>query len=120
MPTAAMLDRILHRATVVAIQGDGCRFEDERHAGIPSMPDARPLEPAEWEQPRPRARQASAGVDGGMPGSIGAAASLIGPWNASSRAQRSKARARAPQPRGWATRAMTTPGPGSMHATRCQ
>ena len=44
--TAAMLDRVLHHATVVAIQGESCRLKDKRRAGILPKPDARALEPA--------------------------------------------------------------------------
>jgi DNA replication protein DnaC len=36
--TAAMLDRLLHHATVVQIQGDSYRLKDKRKAGILSMP----------------------------------------------------------------------------------
>ena len=32
--TAAMLDRLLHHAQVVQIQGESCRLKDKRKAGI--------------------------------------------------------------------------------------
>ena len=43
--TAAMLDRVLHHATVVAIQGESYRLKDKRRAGILPKPDAHALEP---------------------------------------------------------------------------
>ena len=43
--TAAMLDRVLHHATVVAIQGESYRLKDKRRAGILSKSDTRALEP---------------------------------------------------------------------------
>ena len=36
--TAAMLDRILHHATVVQISGDSYRLKDKRRAGIMAKP----------------------------------------------------------------------------------
>jgi DNA replication protein DnaC len=36
--TAAMLDRILHHATVVQIAGESYRLKDKRHAGIMARP----------------------------------------------------------------------------------
>jgi DNA replication protein DnaC len=36
--TAAMLDRILHRATVVQIAGESYRLKDKRRAGIMARP----------------------------------------------------------------------------------
>jgi DNA replication protein DnaC len=44
--TGAMLDRILHHATVVSIQGESYRLKDKRRAGVLPKPDARALEPA--------------------------------------------------------------------------
>ena len=36
--TAAMLDRLLHHSTVVAIQGDSYRLKDKRRAGLLKAP----------------------------------------------------------------------------------
>jgi hypothetical protein len=36
--TAAMLDRILHHATVVQIDGESYRLKDKRRAGIMARP----------------------------------------------------------------------------------
>jgi DNA replication protein DnaC len=36
--TAAMLDRILHHATVVQISGESYRLKDKRRAGIMARP----------------------------------------------------------------------------------
>jgi DNA replication protein DnaC len=36
--TAAMLDRVLHHATIVTIQGDSYRLKDKRKAGMISTP----------------------------------------------------------------------------------
>jgi hypothetical protein len=36
--TAAMLDRILHHATVVQISGESYRLKDKRRAGILARP----------------------------------------------------------------------------------
>jgi len=36
--TAAMLDRILHHATVVQIAGESYRLKDKRRAGIMARP----------------------------------------------------------------------------------
>jgi IstB-like ATP binding protein len=38
--TAAMLDRILHHATVVQIAGESYRLKDKRRAGIMARPQA--------------------------------------------------------------------------------
>ena len=38
VPTAAMLDRILHHATVVQITGESYRLKDKRRAGILARP----------------------------------------------------------------------------------
>ena len=38
MLTAAMLDRILHHATVVQIAGESYRLKDKRRAGIMAQP----------------------------------------------------------------------------------
>jgi DNA replication protein DnaC len=38
--TAAILDRILHHATVVQIVGDSYRFKDKRRAGIMAPPQS--------------------------------------------------------------------------------
>ena len=38
--TAAMLDRILHHATVVQIAGESYRLKDKRRAGIMARPHA--------------------------------------------------------------------------------
>ena len=38
--TAAMLDRILHHATVVQISGESYRLKDKRRAGILARPQA--------------------------------------------------------------------------------
>jgi DNA replication protein DnaC len=32
--TTALLDRLLHHARVIAIQGESCRLKDKRHAGL--------------------------------------------------------------------------------------
>jgi DNA replication protein DnaC len=37
----AMLDRVLHHATVVAIAGESYRLKDKRRAGIMARPMAR-------------------------------------------------------------------------------
>jgi DNA replication protein DnaC len=42
--TAAMLDRILHHANVVTIQGESYRLKDKRRAGLMARPTA-PAEP---------------------------------------------------------------------------
>ena len=44
--TAAMLDRILHHATVVQISGESYRLKDKRRAGIMARP-AKPKKPEE-------------------------------------------------------------------------
>jgi hypothetical protein len=36
--TAAMLDRLLHHSTVVAIQGESYRLKDKRRAGLLKAP----------------------------------------------------------------------------------
>jgi hypothetical protein len=36
--TAAMLDRLLHHSTVVAIQGESYRLKDKRRAGLIKVP----------------------------------------------------------------------------------
>ena len=36
--TAAMLDRLLHHSTVVAIQGESYRLKDKRRAGVLKAP----------------------------------------------------------------------------------
>jgi hypothetical protein len=36
--TAAMLDRILHHATVVQVRGESYRLKDKRRAGIMARP----------------------------------------------------------------------------------
>ena len=38
--TAAMLDRILHHASVVTIQGESYRLKDKRRAGLIARPAA--------------------------------------------------------------------------------
>ena len=38
MLTAAMLDRILHHATVIRIAGESYRLRDKRRAGIMARP----------------------------------------------------------------------------------
>ena len=43
--TAAMLDRVLRHATVVAIQGESYRLKHKRRAGILPKPNDRALEP---------------------------------------------------------------------------
>jgi len=43
--TAAMLDRILHHATVVQITGESYRLKDKRRAGILARPHAGPASP---------------------------------------------------------------------------
>ena len=40
--TAAMLDRILHHATVVQIAGESYRLKDKRRAGIMARPQSTP------------------------------------------------------------------------------
>jgi IstB-like ATP binding protein len=37
--TAAMLDRIIHHATIVQISGESYRLKDKRRAGILARPD---------------------------------------------------------------------------------
>ena len=44
--TAAMLDRILHHASVLSIQGESYRLKNKRRAGVLPKPDARAPEPA--------------------------------------------------------------------------
>jgi DNA replication protein DnaC len=39
--TAAMLDRLLHHSTVVAIQGESYRLKDKRRAGLLKAPTVR-------------------------------------------------------------------------------
>jgi DNA replication protein DnaC len=34
VPTAATLDRVLHRATIITIKGEGHRLKDKRKAGL--------------------------------------------------------------------------------------
>lgn len=38
--TAAMLDRLLHHSTVIAIQGESYRLKDKRRTGLPKAPPA--------------------------------------------------------------------------------
>jgi hypothetical protein len=38
--TAAVLDRLLHHSTVVAIQGESYRLKDKRRAGVLKAPAA--------------------------------------------------------------------------------
>jgi DNA replication protein DnaC len=44
--TAAMLDRLLHHSTVVAIQGESYRLKDKRRAGLLKAPPVRQNVPA--------------------------------------------------------------------------
>ena len=44
--TAAMLDRILHHATVLQIAGESYRLKDKRRAGIMARPPASPAKAA--------------------------------------------------------------------------
>jgi DNA replication protein DnaC len=38
--TAALLDRVLHRSTIVSIDGKGFRIKDRRKAGVPAPKNA--------------------------------------------------------------------------------
>ena len=38
MLTAAMLDRVLHRSTIVSINGESFRLKDKRKAGLLAAP----------------------------------------------------------------------------------
>jgi hypothetical protein len=48
--TAAMLDRILHHATVVQIAGESYRLKDKRRAGIMARPHAAKANAKEGEK----------------------------------------------------------------------
>jgi DNA replication protein DnaC len=56
--TAAMLDRILHHATVVQISGESYRLKDKRRAGIMARP--KPAEPATVAQGKKKTAKAEA------------------------------------------------------------
>jgi DNA replication protein DnaC len=47
--TAAILDRILHHATVVQISSESCRLKEERRAGIMASPRKPARSPNEQE-----------------------------------------------------------------------
>jgi NAD(P)H-hydrate repair Nnr-like enzyme with NAD(P)H-hydrate epimerase domain len=44
--TAAMLDRVLHHASVVTITGESYRLKDKRRAGLVARPVREPTVPA--------------------------------------------------------------------------